>query len=166
MTIAQRVQTYLHRQGVQYSRRRHPYAEGSARTASCSGVPLERMVKAVLVQDEAGQHVLALIPADRQLSLFHLSQAMRRGFQLVGEDHVINQFDDCRRGAVPAFGQAYDLETVVDDSLLRKPEVFLEAGDHEELIQLSQEQFRSLTRDCICGYFSVSSQTGARWFAE
>lgn len=91
---------------------------------------------------------------------------MRRGFQLVGEDHVINRFDDCCHGAVPAFGQAYNRETVVDDSLLRKPEVFLEAGDHEELIQLSQEQFRSLTRGCIYGYFSVSSQTGARWFAE
>lgn len=166
MTIAQSVQTFLHRQGVQYGRRRHPYTERSAPTASCCGIPLDRMVKAVLVRDEAGQHVLALIPADRQLSLFHLSQSMRRGFELVGEDQVLAQFDDCRAGAVPAFGQAYNLETVVDDSLLRKPELFMEAGDHEELIQLSQEQFRSLTRDCVRGYFSISSQTGAHWFNE
>lgn len=166
MTIAQRVQTYLHRQGVQYRRRRHPYASRSAQAACSCGVPMQQMVKGVLVQDEAGQHVLVLIPADRQLSLFHLSQAMRRGFVLVGEDHVQAQFQDCRDGAVPAFGQAYNLETVVDDSLLRKPELFMEAGDHEELLQLSQEQFRSLTRDCVCGYFSISPQTGARWFNE
>lgn len=166
MTIAQRVQSYLHRQGVQYSRRRHPYSTRSAHTAYSCGIPVEQMVKGVLVQDEAGQHVLVLIPANRQLSLFHLSQVMRRGFALVGEDQVQAQFQDCCDGAVPALGQAYNLETVIDDSLLRQPQVFMEAGDHEELIQLSQEQFRSLTRDCICGYFSISSQTGAHWFNE
>lgn len=166
MAIAQTVQTYLHRQGVQYSLLPHPYAERSARAAACCGVPLDRMVKAVLVQDQEGQHLLALIPADRQLSLFHLSQHMNRHFQLVDEHDVVSRFYDCRNGAVPALGAAYNIETVIDDSLRRKATVYLEAGDHEDLIQLTQEQFRSLTRDCVCGYFSISSQTGARLFAE
>ncbi len=166
MTIATRVQTYLHRQGVQYTRRRHPYSEGSARTASCCGIPLDQMVKAVLVEDEQQQPLLALIPADRQLSLHHLTQLTGRHFHLVDEATVVNQFNDCRPGAVPAFGVAYAVETVIDDSLCHKPTVYLEAGDHEELLELTREQFCSLVQDCQRGYVSVSSQTGARWFAE
>ncbi|NQD35577.1 YbaK/EbsC family protein [Permianibacter sp. IMCC34836] len=166
MAIAPSMQSYLHRQGVQYSLLPHPYAERSARAASCCGVPLEQMIKAVLVQDQDGQHLLALIPADRQLSLFHLSQHLGRHFQLVDENDVVQCFSDCDNGAVPALGAAYDIETVIDDSLRRKTTVYLEAGDHEDLIQLTQEQFRSLTHDCVCGYFSISSQTGARLFAE
>lgn len=166
MAIARNVQTFLHRQGVQYALLPHPYSEGSARTASCCGIPKDRMVKAVLVEALDGEQMLALIPADRQLSLFHLSQALHRPVHLVSEQQVIDRFSDCRRGAVPAFGQAYNLVTLVDDSLRRKPELYVEAGDHEDLIHLTQEQFRSLTRDCLCGYFSISSQTGARLFAE
>ena len=166
MAVAQTVQTYLHRQGVQYSLRPHRYSEGSIRTASCCGVPLDQMVKGVLVEDEYGASLLALIPASRRLSLFHLSQALARHFHLVNEEQVVSRFFDCQRGAVPALGAAYQLETVVDDSLRHKSDVFLEAGDHKDLIQLTQEQFRALTRDCVCGYFSISSHTGPQLFAE
>ena len=64
----------------------------------------------------------------------------------------INQlFRDCAHGAVPAVGECYGLDLIVDDSIGMQPEIYMEAGDHETLLRLSQAQFAHLTADAIHG---------------
>ena len=63
-------------------------------------------------------------------------------------------FYDCDLGAVPALGKAYEVETVVDDTLLRQPEIYFEGGDHEALVHLSGRDFRALMADLPHGRFT------------
>jgi hypothetical protein len=55
------------------------------------------------------------------------------------------------RGAVPAVGMAWGLETVVDDELSGNEVVYMEAGDHERLLRLGRDQFAALMRDARHG---------------
>lgn len=158
MAIPMRVQEYLQQTHVNYDVVRHPYSEGSEYTARVAGVPADRMAKAVLTEDHEGRHVLALIPADHHLSLYQLDLSLQRRFHLVSENEVTALFSDCARGAVPALGQAYHLTTVVDDALLGQEELFLEAGDHEDLIRLTGAQFRTLMNDVPHGRFSTNRE--------
>jgi Ala-tRNA(Pro) deacylase len=50
-------------------------------------------------------------------------------------------------GAIPPIGLLYDIDTIVDDALLEQPEVYFEAGDHEQLIHMRSEDFRKLLGD-------------------
>lgn len=156
MAVPERMQTYLQRHSVNYDLLHHPYCEGSESTARVAGVPTFRMAKAVLTEDHEGRQVLAVIPADHHLSLYQLGSSLQRSFHLAAEDRVQALFSDCARGAVPPLGAAYELETVVDDALLRQDEVYLEAGDHEDLIRISGKQFRHLMSDSPHGYFSAT----------
>ena len=51
---------------------------------------------------------------------------------MANEEQIETLFIDCEPGAVPALGAAYGLKVIVDDSLAKEPEVFLEGGDHAE----------------------------------
>ena len=48
---------------------------------------------------------------------------------------------------MPPFGNVYELETIVDDSLAEQSEIYFEAGDHEQLIHVSAETFETLMGD-------------------
>lgn len=55
---------------------------------------------------------------------------------------------------MPAAGQAYGLEVLVDDALLGEPDVYFEAGDRTELVRMSGADFRSLMSGARHGRFS------------
>lgn len=158
MSVPARVEQYLQQHQVRYDLLRHPYSEGSEYTAHVAGVPAAQLAKAVLTEDHEGRHLLALIPADHRLSLAQLDLSLQRQFHLVSEEAVTELFADCARGAVPGVGQAYHLSTVVDDALLQQDELYLEAGDHEDLIRLSGNQFRALMSEAPHGRFSANRE--------
>jgi Ala-tRNA(Pro) deacylase len=56
---------------------------------------------------------------------------------------------------VPALGAAYGMETLLDDSLAAQDDVYIEGGDHESLIHLSGESFRTLLGQARHGDFST-----------
>ena len=45
---------------------------------------------------------------------------------------------------VPPLSPAYGLETVVDEGLAEQPELYFDAGDHEELVHVLTERFFEL----------------------
>ncbi len=53
-------------------------------------------------------------------------------------------FFDCERGAIPPVGPAYGIPTVIDESLLQVEDIYLEGGDHEELVHLNATSFADL----------------------
>jgi Ala-tRNA(Pro) deacylase len=57
-------------------------------------------------------------------------------------------------GAIPACGTPYGLPMLVDDSLRQQPEVFFEAGDHEELVHCSGSQYQKLMQGAEFGRIS------------
>ena len=58
-------------------------------------------------------------------------------------------------GAIPAVGPAYGMLTVIDKNLGAQPEIYFEAGDHEELIHMKQEEFTVLMHDAVDGGFAA-----------
>ncbi|MNJ73708.1 hypothetical protein D3C77_705430 [compost metagenome] len=45
---------------------------------------------------------------------------------------------------MPALGDAYQIKMLVDPSLTRQGDIYLEAGDHDHLIHMSMEQYMKL----------------------
>ena len=77
-----------------------------------------------------------------------------RPVSLADEDETGCPLPDREFGAVPPVGAAYGLPVMVDGALAAQPEVYLEAGDHLNLLHVSGEQFAGLMRDVQHGRFS------------
>ena len=143
MAIANTVRECLSREGVDYTIVSHPHTASSSETAEAAHVSGEQIAKGVVVKDERG-YVLALLPTSHTLALGKLGSQLDRSFELVRDDELGRLVPDCELGAVPALGPAYGLETVVSESLMEQPDIYFEAGDHEELVHIDTMQFKSL----------------------
>lgn len=153
MTIAKTVENYLQQSGVKYEVVEHPHSISSKETAHTAHLPPEQIAKAVLLWDERG-YVMAVVPADRYVELHKLSQKLGRDLELLDESRIAPVFKDCETGAVPPIGPAYDVETVVDESLVGHGRIYFVAGDHDRLIGVDGEDFLHLLRQARYGRFS------------
>jgi Ala-tRNA(Pro) deacylase len=146
MSMADNVRNYLDRTGIHYSVDRHPYTHTSMHSAESAHVPGDQMAKGVLLKDSAG-FLLAVVPATHRVRIGKLHEQFGRDLETASEAELEYVFSDCEKGAVPALGPAYDLQTVVDPWLCEQPDVYFEGGDHEELVHLAGEDFAELLED-------------------
>jgi Ala-tRNA(Pro) deacylase len=153
MAIARRLQWYLDAKGVHYDVLPHPHSSSSLETARQAHVPADRLAKAVLLEDERG-YVMAIVPASHRIDLARLNQQLHRELELAREREITELFHDCERGALPALGTPYRVPTVYDDALSAAPEVWFEAGDHEDVVHLQGGDFLRLLEGSLHGRFS------------
>lgn len=153
MAVAYTVIDYLQKNGIAYSVVAHSHTYSSKQTANTAHVPAERLAKAVVLTDPKG-YLMVVVPSNRYVEVRTLSKKLGRELALAEEVRIAPVFTDCELGAIPPIGPAYGMETVVDDSLVGQPEIYFEAGDHEELVRVRGEEFLRLLREAQHGQFS------------
>lgn len=155
MKIAPRVQDYLAARQGAYDVVTHVHSESSVESARKAHVPADALAKAVVLKDSDGSYAMAVLPATRHVAMAKVCRALRRHpLALATEAELARVFADCERGALPPFGRAYGLPTIVDESLDQVREVYFEAGDHEHLVHMAQDEFYRLTSDAPRARFS------------
>ncbi|QYY31383.1 MULTISPECIES: aminoacyl-tRNA deacylase [Cupriavidus] len=153
MTMATTLASCLDKKQTQFDTVRHPYSLSSMATAHAAHIPGDRLAKTVLLEDEKG-YLAAVIPSTHHLKLSEICEQTGRKLSLAHEDGVREVFRDCDVGALPPVGMAYGMQTWLDDSLLTHSDVYFEAGDHQELVHMSTEQFMALMSDAQHGHFA------------
>jgi Ala-tRNA(Pro) deacylase len=153
MGIAITLAQYLVDRDVAYDLVPHPHTETALASAAASGLPVDSVVKAVVLKGADG-FMLASLPASRQIKFDELRRVLGTGVDIAGEEQIETLFPDCEPGSVPALGAAYGLDVVVDDSLARQQDLYLEGGDHAHLVRISGTSFRKLMEDAQHGRFT------------
>ncbi len=153
MAIARRLRWYLEQSGLPYSVLPHAHTSTSLETARVARVEPSKLVKPVLLEDERG-YVMAVVPASSRVDLARLSEQMHRDLELASESEIRDLFADCDVGALPPLGTPYRIPTVYDDTIAHLPDVFFEAGDHEDIVHMRAEDFLHLLDGALHGSFS------------
>jgi Ala-tRNA(Pro) deacylase len=146
MSIPATVKSYLNERSIDYSVVPHPHTRSSMDTAASAHVPGDRLAKAVILNHE-GSRVMVVVPSDYHVHLGLLHRHLGGELGLATEAELAGIFPDCELGAIPPIGAAYGLRTLMDAKLRNQPEVYFEAGDHESLIKVGAEAFRTLMAD-------------------
>jgi Ala-tRNA(Pro) deacylase len=152
MGLALALAQYLLDHGVAYDLVPHPHSE-TARATTANGAPADKVVKAVVLKADRG-FLLALLPASRRINFAELRLLLGADVDVAGEEQVEPLFVDCEPGTVPALGAPYGLDVVVDDSLDRQSDLYLEGGDTNHLVHISGASFRKLMQHARHGRFT------------
>jgi Ala-tRNA(Pro) deacylase len=153
MAIAITLKEHLQNQGISYDVIDHRRTDSTLHTAEAAHIPGDRMAKSVLLGDDES-YLLAVIPATHRLELGQVIELTGRRLNLISEDELQQAFADCETGAVPPTGIPYGIETLIDASLLKQPDLYFESGDHGKLIHISSDKFKELESDAIVAEFS------------
>lgn len=146
MAMSTTLLMFLAQHGIAYDILHHRYTSSSLNSAHTAHVPANKVAKPVILEDDRG-YLMAVIPATRHVKIGKLNAVLNRRMGLATESELRQLFFDCDLGAIPPIGQAYGMETIVDNSLTECSDIYFEAGDHEDLIHIKGSAFRKLMRD-------------------
>jgi len=146
MEIAPTLVKELDYYNITYGVISHPYSIFSLNTARSLHIPDSELIKSVVLKDDDG-FIMALVPADQHVKIRELNTVLNRNMGLATEKDLEQLFSDCDSGAVPPVGEAYGMQTVVDCNLDKCDELYIEAGNHTEVLHISAHSFHKLTEN-------------------
>ena len=153
MGMAITLQEYLDELGISYDLVTHAPTDTSLETAQAAHVPGDNLVKSVLLKDDM-DYLMAVVPSTYHVQLSDLSSEFHRNLELVSEAELASIFTDCEVGAIPPIGDAYAIDMIVDNKLLNRDDLYIEAGDHENLVHIKNVDFKHLIRNSPCSDFT------------
>jgi Ala-tRNA(Pro) deacylase len=144
MSIAKRLREYLEQNHVSFIHCTHRLAYTAQEVAAAQHVPGQNMAKTVVLKAD-DQFVMVVLPAPLKLDLEELRQKLPFDrLELASEKDLAWLFMDSELGAMPPFGNLYNLPVFVDQSLALRPEIVFNAGTHLDTIQMSYDDFERL----------------------
>jgi len=160
MDCKTRLERYLRENGVPYSLHHHPPAFTAQAVAESEHVSGRAVAKVVIVFADGKLAMLAL-PASRRVNFARTAQALGASdVRLAHEEEFQAAFPDCDLGAMPPFGNLYDVETFVDRSLLGAETIVVNAGTHEDTIHLRYTDYERLVRPKTADFTGEPVRTG------
>ena len=140
----QKLQHYLDRHEIQYVTISHSPAYTAQRIAELTRIPGKELAKTVIVKID-DEFAMAVLPASRRVNLRHLQESIGADEVTLSSEAEFNElFPDCEVGAMPPFGNLYDMGVYVAEQLTEDDEIAFNAGSHSELVKMSYSDYANL----------------------
>jgi len=144
--ISTRLKKFLDDNGVGYDVMHHDPAFTAQELAARMHISGYEFTKVVVVKLD-GQFALAALPAPLRVNFKMLAEnAGARKCSLASEQEFQQLFSDCELGAMPPFGNLYNLPTYVEQDVTHNENLVINAGTHAEAVRLRYSDFSRLAR--------------------
>jgi Ala-tRNA(Pro) deacylase len=151
MPVARKLKAFLDEHKVKYHVLSHHERFTSSEIAQALHVPGQELAKVVMVKADDSL-VMAVVTANDRVDLGSLKKVVgAREAKLATEDDFRGTFPDCEVGAMPPFGNLYDVPVFADTALAEDEEIVFEAGNHKEVVKLSYADFNRLVKPKVAG---------------
>lgn len=132
----------------------HSPAFTAQEIAASAHVPGRELAKTVMVELD-GALAMAVLPASHQVDMEALQElAGAQKIDLASEEQFASLFPGCEPGAMPPFGNLYDMPVYAAEALAEDEEITFNAGSHTELVRLAFEDFIRLVKPTT-GRFAI-----------
>lgn len=141
---SQRLKEYLDREHIKYITIRHSLAFTAIDIAKSAHIPTRVMAKTIVLSID-GKLAMLVLPAAYRVDLQLIKDAFGSDtVELAEETSFSRAFPDCEVGAMPPFGNLYNMEVFVSESITEDKEIAFNAGSHSEIIKMAYKDFESL----------------------
>ncbi len=148
----QKLKKFLDDNGIKYVSIQHSAAYTAQEVAALAHIPGEELAKTVMVKID-GKIAMAVVPASHQVDFDRLRDvAGAKQVELAGEGEFKDYFPACDVGAMPPFGNLYDMAVYCSGSLSEDLEIAFSAGSHSELIRLAYADYEQLVQPEIASF--------------
>lgn len=148
MDCRERLESYLREHGVGFDVQEHTVAYTAQRVAASEHVP-GRMFAKVVMAIANGDLVMLVLPASAVVDVVKVSEALEgklegKRVRMAAEREFASAFADCEAGAMPPFGNLYDLPVYVDQRLGENERIVFQAGTHTVTMTVPYADFERL----------------------
>ena len=143
---AKKIKEFLDKNKIKYVTCTHSQAFTAQEIAAAAHIPGKQLAKTVMIKVD-DEMAMAVLPATDHVDLRMLKETTgAKKVRLAEEREFKDLFADCEIGAMPPFGNLYDLAVFVSTSLTEDEEIAFSAGTHTELIKIAYSDFERLVK--------------------
>jgi Ala-tRNA(Pro) deacylase len=148
----ERLIDFLNKNGVPYETVHHGTAYTAHDVAAQEKVSDQSVAKVVMVLADGKVNMLVL-PANLQVDferlreLFHAQQV-----RLAQEQEFDYLFPDCQVGAMPPFGNLYNVPVYMDRTLAEDEQIIFNAGTHTDTLKIAFQDYVRLVQPVIATF--------------
>ena len=156
MSVLVQLKDYLDTNRIKYTTITHSKAYTAQELAQQMHVPGRELAKSVLVKID-GKCALAVLPASRHIDLNQMRHILGTNqIELAREEDVDTCFPGCELGAMPPFGNLFNLPVFVARDLRDDEEIVFNAGTHTDAIRMRYSDFERLVQPIICEFSTLA----------
>jgi Ala-tRNA(Pro) deacylase len=146
MPILRRLKELLGEAKVSYEVYNHPLAYTAQEIAAQQHFSGKEMAKVVMLEVD-GRLIMGVIPGSRKINLNTAKTSLAaKEVRLATENEFISRFPECEIGAMPPFGNLFEVSVVVDPALEKDEYIYFNAGNHVQTVRLKYADFAQLVR--------------------
>jgi len=143
---------FLDDKQIKYVTIQHSIAYTAQESAQSAHIPGNEMAKTVMVLVD-DQMAMAVLRAPDKIDLDLLREAAgAKKVEFASEQQFQGLFSNVDVGAMPPFGNLYDMPVYVEENLSRDKRIAFNAGSHSELIQLAYGDFARLVEPRVASF--------------
>lgn len=144
--IAKKLKDFLDERKIKYVAIAHSPAFTAQEVAESAHISGRALAKTVMVMVD-GAPAMAVAPSNHRVMLDDLCEvAETEDLRLAREDEFKELFPDCEAGAMPPFGNLYDMSVYVSPELAEQAEIAFNAGTHTEVIKMLYRDYERLVK--------------------
>lgn len=141
-----KLKEFLDSYQVKYMSLAHSPAFTSQEIAAAAHISGKQLAKTVIVKID-DQYAMVVIPANDQVNFKKLKDITGASVvDLASESEFKDKFPGCEVGAMPPFGNLYDMPVFVSNQFSKQDQLLFNAGSHSELIQMAFHDFERLAK--------------------
>jgi len=134
---------------VAYEVLTHPVAFTAQQLAAVQHVKGKQLAK-VVVARSGSEFMMIVLPAPYHVELQRARAATRRqDLEIAHESEFASLFAGCEPGAMPPFGNLYNVPVWVDESLAQDEEIVFNACTHTQAIKMKYSDFARLVHPTV-----------------
>ena len=140
MNMLQRCQEFLKLHETPYAHSIHSPAY-TAREVAAECMPAHSLVKVIVYSGDNG-YGLILVPADTIVDFGEVLRLLGlREIRLATESELVGLFPDCEIGAMPPFGNLFEMPVLMDESVASTEYMAFNTGTHRDVIHMRVSDF-------------------------
>jgi Ala-tRNA(Pro) deacylase len=149
---AQKIKAFLDSHHVKYLSIAHSPAYTAQEIAASAHIPGKELAKTVIVKID-GQMAMAVLPASQKIILQDLRDVTgAENVRFATEDEFKARFPDCETGAMPPFGNLYNMGVYLSPALAENEHIAFNAGTHTEIIKMAYDDFEPLVKPKVMSF--------------
>lgn len=147
-----RIKEYLDSHKVKYMVISHSMAFTAQEIAASVHISGHEMAKTVIIKVD-GRLAMAVLPASYKVNFRVLSDIVgTKNVELANEQEFQFRFPECEVGAMPPFGNLWNMDVYVSERLSLNNDIIFNAGLHTELIKMAYNDFANLVKPTVSNY--------------
>ena len=154
MPIPKKINNFLEKSNIKYESIKHRIVYTAYDKAQTLRVPQKIIGKTLIVRFDKNVAFL-LISANKNLDKNKFKKITKtKKVDFVSERIIKNKLKGVKVGAIPPFGNLWQLPTFIDAQLLTQSKIIVNGGDYNWSIKISPANLKKLIPDLIIGSFS------------